>query len=114
LCERVPTEQSVSDATFVVAPDTVRAMNALAAAYSQDRRFKVVAVTGSVGKTTTKEFVASVLPKDRTYRTKGNYNSVIGFPLSFVEIPESGQPPLRSKRRRVGGLDDSRHDRHGD
>ena len=87
LCERVPTEQETSDTVFVVVPDTVRAMNALASAYYQNRDFKVIAVTGSVGKTTTKEFVASALPKDSTYRTRGNFNSVIGFPLSFLEIP---------------------------
>lgn len=91
LCERVPTEHNMPDTAFVVVPDTVRAMNALAEAYSEERSFKVIAVTGSVGKTTTKEFAASVLPTDSTYKTKGNFNSVIGFPLSFLEIPETAE-----------------------
>lgn len=52
-------------------------------------RLKRVAVTGSNGKTTTKELIASVLAqKDSTFKTKGNFNSEIGVPLSVFEVSE--------------------------
>jgi len=88
LCERIPENADIESSAFTVVPDTVRALNALAAAYSADRKYKTVAITGSVGKTTTKEFIATVLPEGKTYKTKGNYNSTIGLPLSVLEIPE--------------------------
>ncbi len=47
------------------------------------------AVTGSVGKTTTKDMIAAVLGEGhRIYATKGNYNSVIGMPLSALEVSD--------------------------
>lgn len=48
----------------------------------------VVAVTGSVGKTTTKDLIAQVLSREKpTFRTAGNHNSLIGMPLSMLEMP---------------------------
>ena len=47
-----------------------------------------VAVTGSVGKTTTKDLIAQVLSREKpTFRTPGNHNSLIGMPLSMLEMP---------------------------
>lgn len=86
LCERIPEGIDLSKTALVVVPDTVKALNLLARGYSEQSKRKTVAITGSVGKTTTKEFVASVFPKEKTYRTKGNFNSVIGLPLSMLEI----------------------------
>ena len=56
----------------------------------------VVGVTGSVGKTSTKETVASVLARWKpTYRSAGNLNSEIGLPLSLLEVtPEHGAAVL--------------------
>lgn len=51
---------------------------------------KVVAVTGSVGKTTTKELTAAVLAsKYKTYKTRGNKNSETGLPITILEIEKS-------------------------
>lgn len=48
---------------------------------------KVVGITGSVGKTSTKEFVASVLSKKFcVLKTEGNYNNEIGLPLTVLRI----------------------------
>lgn len=88
LCERIPENADIVNSAITVVPDTVKALNALATVYSADRKYKTVAITGSVGKTTTKEFIATVLPTGKTYKTKGNYNSTIGLPLSVLEIPE--------------------------
>ncbi len=75
------------DAAVIVVDDTVAALGRLAAEYRKNESTKVVAVTGSVGKTTTKENIAAVLPSRRTYKTAGNFNSVIGLPISLTEIP---------------------------
>lgn len=86
LCERVPDGESGS---FIVVEDTVAALCKIAAHYRR-KDLKVVGVTGSVGKTTTKEFISAALGDD-TYRTHGNFNSVIGLPLTIMEIPQSAK-----------------------
>ena len=88
LCERVP-EQSPS-AAYVVVEDTVAALSALALSRREEemKTLSVVAITGSVGKTTTKEMTAAVLSMGKIlFKKDGNYNSTIGLPLSFMEIP---------------------------
>ncbi len=87
LCERIP--ESVVDKKYVavVVEDSLRAVGELAKAYDRRINHKKVAITGSVGKTTTKEFVASVLSESfRVHKTEGNYNSNIGMPLSMLAM----------------------------
>ena len=60
-------------------------------AWERDRHpeWLVVGVTGSVGKTTTKDMLAAALsPSFRTHATKGNYNNLIGMPLTLLNAPE--------------------------
>jgi UDP-N-acetylmuramoyl-tripeptide--D-alanyl-D-alanine ligase len=65
----------------------VEALQRLAAARRARLEVGVVGVTGSLGKTSTKETIAAVLgAKYRTYRSPGNMNSEIGLPLSILEI----------------------------
>ena len=85
LCQRQPAE----DVCAVIVSDTVTAMGKLAKAYKHEylTNLFTVAITGSVGKTTTKECVASVLGQsERLFKKDGNYNSTIGLPLSVTEI----------------------------
>ena len=87
LCEYVP--ESVGDrrAAFVKVNDSVAAFADVAKGYRADIALDTVAVTGSVGKTTTKELCASVIKQFRAlYYTEGNFNSVIGMPMSLMEI----------------------------
>jgi UDP-N-acetylmuramoyl-tripeptide--D-alanyl-D-alanine ligase len=71
----------------VVVPDTVQAMGMLAAYYRGFSKAKFIAITGSVGKTTTKEFVYAVASAAfRTHKTKGNLNSEIGLPLTIFDL----------------------------
>lgn len=50
--------------------------------------FRAVAVTGSVGKTTTKDMIVGVLSRAyHTFGTSGNHNSTVGMPLSMLEMP---------------------------
>jgi UDP-N-acetylmuramoyl-tripeptide--D-alanyl-D-alanine ligase len=71
---------------IVVDDDPISALQRIAAARRQRLTATVVGITGSVGKTTTKEAVGSVLERRfRTYRNVGNRNSDIGMPLSLLE-----------------------------
>ena len=71
----------------IMVPDTRKALLKLASYYRNLFDIPVIALTGSVGKTTTKEFVASVLSKTcKTLATKGNFNNDIGVPLTLFGI----------------------------
>jgi UDP-N-acetylmuramoyl-tripeptide--D-alanyl-D-alanine ligase len=67
-------------------PDTLVAYQNLAANYRKSLSLKVLAITGSNGKTSTKDFVASVLArKFRVTKTEGNYNNHVGLPRTMLE-----------------------------
>lgn len=86
LCEYIPQAASGKCAAFVTVKSSVAALSDLARGYREERPLMTVAITGSVGKTTTKELTASILRQFlRTYATVGNYNSVIGMPMSLLE-----------------------------
>ncbi len=86
LCERIPDDVKDFDATFVVVGNSMDAFSSVGAGYRADFPLNTVAVTGSVGKTTTKELTASILQGcTRLYYTKGNFNSIIGMPMSLME-----------------------------
>ncbi len=74
---------------FVV-EDTIMALAKLAAAHRQDIHCPVIALTGSNGKTTVKEMIASILPQP-SQATKGNLNNHIGAPLSVLELNKQHQ-----------------------
>ena len=66
---------------------TERALGDIAAACLRQKKAQVVAVTGSVGKTTTKQFLSAVISQHyRTHCTKGNFNNQIGVPLTVLDI----------------------------
>lgn len=88
LCEEFREEIANAGAVAIIVKSTEEALSTLAREYSSLLKSKTVAVTGSVGKTTTKDMIASVLSaKYSAFKTKGNFNSVIGMPLSMLEIP---------------------------
>ena len=71
----------------VLVPDTAKAMGDLAAYYRRKLGIPVVAVTGSVGKTTTKDMIAAVLStKYRTLKTAGNLNNHLGLPMTVLRL----------------------------
>jgi UDP-N-acetylmuramoyl-tripeptide--D-alanyl-D-alanine ligase len=76
--------------TLIVVKDTVKALQDLAEWYRSILNIKVVGITGSVGKTSTKEMIASVLAeKYKVQKTLGNYNNEIGLPLTILAIEEN-------------------------
>ncbi|HKJ05310.1 MAG TPA: UDP-N-acetylmuramoyl-tripeptide--D-alanyl-D-alanine ligase [Geopsychrobacteraceae bacterium] len=67
--------------------DTLRALGDLAAASRLNLRGPVVAITGSAGKTTTKEMLASILEQQGPgLKTAGNFNNLIGLPLTLLQL----------------------------
>lgn len=69
-------------------PDTLQAYGDLAKAYREKFDGPVIAVTGSNGKTTTKEMINSVLSvKFSVFKSKKNYNNLVGLPKSLLELP---------------------------
>lgn len=86
LCDHVP--EGVNGPCIVV-KDTVKGLQELAKYYRSSLDVKVIGVTGSVGKTSTKEVIAGVLSaKFRVVKTDGNYNNEIGLPLTIFKIEE--------------------------
>jgi UDP-N-acetylmuramoyl-tripeptide--D-alanyl-D-alanine ligase len=67
--------------------DSLAALQCLAAWWRTRFSVRVIGITGSVGKTTTKEFVASVLSQRyRVLKSRGSYNNEIGLPLTLLEL----------------------------
>lgn len=80
------------DGAYILVEDTVTAMKRLARFYRNTLDIKVVGITGSVGKTSTKEMIASVLgTKFRVHKTQGNFNNGIGLPLTIFQIEKEHQ-----------------------
>ncbi len=74
---------------LLLVPDVSTALWELAAWRRATIEAPVVGVTGSFGKTTTKEFIAAALSaRYRTYRTPESYNTEIGVPLAILSIPD--------------------------
>ncbi len=73
-------------------PDVLTALQLLAGYYRQQLNIPVIGITGSNGKTTTKELVHAVLSKKyRTSTTVGNLNNHIGIPLTLLRIPPDAE-----------------------
>ncbi len=76
-----------SDVLVVEVRDTMEALGRLARYYREKFPVKVIAITGSTGKTTTKEMIYHLLsPYFRTISSPGNYNNFIGVPLSLFQL----------------------------
>lgn len=86
LCARTP-ERLREDKFYIQAADTRLALKALASAYRDQFAIPVIQITGSVGKTTTKEMIAAVLgAKYKVWKTPENYNNDIGTPLTLLGL----------------------------
>lgn len=81
-------EDTSSDPTRTLrVPDVLKALQQLATEYRKTLKAPILAITGSNGKTTTKELVSRVLSrKFKTFATQGNLNNHIGVPLSLLSI----------------------------
>jgi UDP-N-acetylmuramoyl-tripeptide--D-alanyl-D-alanine ligase len=79
--------KDVSGNKILKVDDTIKALGTFAARYRQDCNFKVVAITGSVGKTTTRHITYHVLSQYyRTFQSPKNFNNNIGLPLTLLAV----------------------------
>jgi len=79
----------VKEKRFFLVDDTLKALQDLGSLHRDYVGMPVIAITGSNGKTTTKELLNAVLSqKYNTSATFGNYNNHIGVPLTLLDIPE--------------------------
>jgi len=78
---------ATAGAVVIEVDDTTAALQCLGSAVRRESGTKVVAITGSAGKTTTKEVTGELLAsRYRVIRNRGNFNNHIGLPLSLVEL----------------------------
>ena len=73
--------------SYLLVRDSFQALKELAEYYRQKLSLPIVGITGSVGKTSTKEFIAGVLAeKYKVLKTEGNFNNEVGVPLTLLRI----------------------------
>lgn len=89
VCEREPEHPSGS---WIQVKSSLQAIKDMAEFYRKQLDIQVVGITGSVGKTSTKEVIASVLSeKYRVLKTLGNFNNELGLPLTVFRLREEHQ-----------------------
>lgn len=82
-------EREIEGHPYLLVDDCLTAFQLLAQYYLAKLHVDVVAVTGSNGKTTTKDMIAAVLGTTyKTYKTQGNYNNEIGLPYTVLHMPD--------------------------
>ncbi|HPU94447.1 MAG TPA: UDP-N-acetylmuramoyl-tripeptide--D-alanyl-D-alanine ligase, partial [Candidatus Saccharicenans sp.] len=80
------------DFGLIQVADTLQALQQLAARVLAESQLRVVGITGSIGKTSTKELTASLLSaRFSVLRSMGNYNNQIGLPISILALNDSHQ-----------------------
>ena len=83
-------ERPVAEGAYILVDDVLTAFQRLAKYYLEKMQVDVLAVTGSNGKTTTKDMLAQLLATTyKTYKTQGNYNNEIGLPYTVLHMPEN-------------------------
>lgn len=84
--------EALAEANFIVVADVLAALQALAAAHRSRSKALVVGITGSNGKTITKEWLYQLLAEDHSvYRSPRSYNSQVGVPLSLLGIDNQAE-----------------------
>ena len=85
-----PVPEALADRPLLLVEDSLRALQTLARAYRRELGVRVVGITGSNGKTTTKDLTAAMLAASyRVHKTIGNLNNHIGLPITILEMDET-------------------------
>jgi len=88
VCEHLPDDYKSINVNFVVVKNSIDALTKLAIFQRNRLRGKVIAITGNVGKTSTRANISFVLSQFyKTSSTSGNYNNHIGLPLTLANAP---------------------------
>ena len=92
--------------TIIKVKDTLKALEGIAKIYREKFNIPVIAVTGSNGKTTTKEMLSYILSGElETVKSKASFNNFVGVPLSLLEIKEDTQVVILEMETNIlGGI----------
>src|SRR5438128_214099 len=94
---RIP-ESVAPDKGIVRVADTTKALQELARSIRSRYKFLLIAITGSAGKTTTKEMIATLVATERrTWKSWGNFNNLIGCPLCIDNTPDDAEVVVSEK-----------------
>lgn len=108
LSSKVP--EIPTDIPVIMVEDTLLSLQSLASYNRQRCNIPVIGVTGSNGKTTTKDLIAAVLStKFKVLKTQGNFNNEIGLPLTLLELKEQQVAVVEMGMRGIGQIDDLCH-----
>lgn len=89
ICDKSPTNESEK---IIKVLNSIDFLQDIAKLYREKLCIKIIAVTGSEGKTTTKDLIHGVLStKYKTQKTLGNYNNQIGLPFTLLQLKESDE-----------------------
>lgn len=89
ICEKAPANPQ---GAYILVKDSFQALKDVAAFYREQLPVKVIGITGSVGKTSTKEFIAGALATHyQVLKTEGNFNNEVGLPLTVLRIRDDIQ-----------------------
>lgn len=87
ICEKETAELLGAGKAYILVKDSFEALKKTAMFYREQLTIPVIGITGSVGKTSTKEFVAGVLAQEyQVLKTQGNFNNEVGLPLTLLRI----------------------------
>ena len=98
--------EQYKDKCVILVDDTIKALGNYAGWWRNRSDVKIAAITGSAGKTTTKEMTAAILSiKWNILKNKGNFNNLIGLPLSLLSLkPEHERAVLEMGMSRAGEI----------
>lgn len=89
---KVPANLDVGNVAVFQVEDTLTALQALARYYRRQQAYRVLAITGSNGKTSTKEFAASLIaPERKLHWNPGSFNNHFGLPFNLIQAPADAQ-----------------------
>lgn len=96
---------TLNDKFLVVVDDTIKCLQTLATYKRSLYDIPIIGVTGSVGKTSTKDIIASVLSKKyKVHKTEGNYNNHIGVPLTILSMKEENALVIEMGMNNLGEI----------
>lgn len=99
-------DKSYKNKTIVLVDNTIKALQDIAKYKRNMYDIPVVAITGSVGKTSTKDIIASVLnQKYKVLKTEGNYNNHIGLPLTILKLKDHDALVVEMGMNRLGEIE---------
>lgn len=95
---------------IILVDNTVDSMQKIASYYLYQKNTSIIAITGSVGKTSTKDMIYSVLKtKYKVYKTNENYNGQIGVPLTMLSVKNEDILVLELGTDEIGNLEKLSH-----